>query len=77
MSGKEVWGDLNSLTQSWFLIFSPLLSPLQVSGMCGHTPQRAARSVGSTPAQPPAVSAARNTQPSSSDSDETLAGLRR
>ncbi|XP_056238305.1 glypican-3 isoform X2 [Seriola aureovittata] len=48
-----------------------------VSGMCGHTPQRASRSVRSPPPQPPAVSAARNAQPSSSDSDETLAGLRR
>uniref|UniRef100_A0A3B4YL97 Glypican-3 n=1 Tax=Seriola lalandi dorsalis TaxID=1841481 RepID=A0A3B4YL97_SERLL len=47
-----------------------------VSGMCGHTPQRASRSVRSPPPQPPAVSAARNAQPSSSDSDETLAGLR-
>ncbi|XP_039976153.1 glypican-3 [Xiphias gladius] len=48
-----------------------------VNGMCGHTPQRTSRSVGSLPPQPPAVSAARNAQPSSSDSDETLAGLRR
>uniref|UniRef100_A0A3B5BBG6 Glypican-3 n=1 Tax=Stegastes partitus TaxID=144197 RepID=A0A3B5BBG6_9TELE len=52
-------------------------SPLQVSGMCGHSPQRASRSVGSPPPQPPAASAARGAQPSSSDSDETLAGLRR
>ncbi|XP_026186362.1 glypican-3 [Mastacembelus armatus] len=48
-----------------------------VSGMCGHTPQRASRSVASPPPQPPAASAARSTQPPSSDSDETLAGLRR
>eukprot|EP00064_Thunnus_orientalis_P016301 superscaffoldBa00003198_g16365 len=48
-----------------------------VSGMCGHTPQRASRSVASSPPQPPAASAARNTQPSSLDADETLAGLRR
>uniref|UniRef100_A0A3B5B9T4 Glypican-3 n=1 Tax=Stegastes partitus TaxID=144197 RepID=A0A3B5B9T4_9TELE len=48
-----------------------------VSGMCGHSPQRASRSVGSPPPQPPAASAARGAQPSSSDSDETLAGLRR
>ncbi|KAM7389410.1 hypothetical protein PAMP_023391 [Pampus punctatissimus] len=48
-----------------------------VSGMCGHTPQRASRSVASPPPQPPAASAARNRQPPSSDADETLAGLRR
>ncbi|XP_031714005.1 glypican-3 isoform X2 [Anarrhichthys ocellatus] len=48
-----------------------------VSGMCGQTPQRASRSVGSPPPSPPAASAARNPRPSSSDSDETLGGLRR
>uniref|UniRef100_A0A3Q1FPW2 Glypican-3 n=1 Tax=Acanthochromis polyacanthus TaxID=80966 RepID=A0A3Q1FPW2_9TELE len=48
-----------------------------VSGMCGQSPQRASRSVGSPPPQPPAASAAHGAQPSSSDSDETLAGLRR
>ncbi|XP_034079156.1 LOW QUALITY PROTEIN: glypican-3 [Gymnodraco acuticeps] len=48
-----------------------------VSGMCGTTPQRTSRSVSSPPPQLPASSAARNTQPSSQDSDETLAGLRR
>ncbi|XP_035505641.2 glypican-3 [Scophthalmus maximus] len=48
-----------------------------VNGMCAHTPQRASRSVGSPPPQPPAASAARGAQPSSPDSDETLAGLRR
>ncbi|KAG7223564.1 hypothetical protein INR49_028457, partial [Caranx melampygus] len=48
-----------------------------VSGTCGHTPQRTSRSVGSPPPQPPAASAVRNAQPSSLDSDETLAGLRR
>ncbi|XP_023139161.2 glypican-3 [Amphiprion ocellaris] len=48
-----------------------------VSGMCGQSPQRASRSVGSPPPQPPASSAVRGAQPSSSDSDETLAGLRR
>uniref|UniRef100_A0A3Q1K5S9 Glypican-3 n=1 Tax=Anabas testudineus TaxID=64144 RepID=A0A3Q1K5S9_ANATE len=49
-----------------------------VSGMCGPPPpQRASRSVASPPPQPPVASAARNAQPSSSDSDETLAGLRR
>ncbi|KAI9515766.1 Glypican-3 [Dissostichus eleginoides] len=48
-----------------------------VSGMCGTTPQRTSRSVSSPPLQLPASSAARNTQPSSPDSDETLAGLRR
>ncbi|XP_029297860.1 glypican-3 isoform X1 [Cottoperca gobio] len=48
-----------------------------VSGMCGTTPQRASRSVASPPPQLPAASAARNTQLSSSDSDETLGGLRR
>ncbi|XP_029368808.1 glypican-3 [Echeneis naucrates] len=48
-----------------------------VSGMCGNTPQRASRSVSAPPPQPPAVLAARNTQPSPSDSDETLAGLHR
>ncbi|XP_006781890.1 glypican-3 [Neolamprologus brichardi] len=47
-----------------------------VSGMCGQTPQRASRSVGSPPSQPPAA-AARGAQPSSSDPDETLADLRR
>lgn len=67
----EVGGGLNSLTQS--RISFPSFFPLQVSGMCGSTPQRASRSVGS----PPAASAARSTQPSSLDSDETLAGLRR
>uniref|UniRef100_A0A3B4UFY6 Glypican-3 n=1 Tax=Seriola dumerili TaxID=41447 RepID=A0A3B4UFY6_SERDU len=41
--------SLNSLTQCWFLIFSSLLCTLQVSGMCGHTPQRASRSVRSPP----------------------------
>ncbi|XP_071395577.1 glypican-3 [Centroberyx affinis] len=48
-----------------------------VSGMCGHSPQRVSRSVASPPHQAPAASAARNTQPSPSDADETLAGLRR
>ncbi|KAM3613355.1 uncharacterized protein V6R79_024704 [Siganus canaliculatus] len=48
-----------------------------VSGMCGNAPQRAARSVGLPPPPPPAASAARSVQPSSPDSDETLAGLRR
>ncbi|KAM6952404.1 glypican-3 [Lycodopsis pacificus] len=48
-----------------------------VSGMCGQTPQRASRSVGSPPPSPPAASAARNPRPSPSDSDETLGGLRR
>ncbi|XP_033976996.1 glypican-3 [Trematomus bernacchii] len=48
-----------------------------VSGMCGTTAQRTSRSVLSPPLQLPASSAARNTQPSSPDSDETLAGLRR
>nr|XP_020451206.1 glypican-3-like [Monopterus albus] len=48
-----------------------------VIGMCGHTPQRASRSVAPPPVQPPAASVARNSQPPSSDSDETLAGLRR
>ncbi|XP_030252749.1 glypican-3 isoform X1 [Sparus aurata] len=48
-----------------------------VSGMCGSTPPaRASRSIGSPP-QPPAASSALNTQALSSDSDETLAGLRR
>uniref|UniRef100_A0A3P8SJH5 Glypican-3 n=1 Tax=Amphiprion percula TaxID=161767 RepID=A0A3P8SJH5_AMPPE len=47
-----------------------------VSGMCGQSPQRASRSVGSPPPQPPASSAVRGAQPSFSDSDETLAGLR-
>ncbi|KAM4555301.1 glypican-3 isoform 2-T2 [Odontesthes bonariensis] len=47
-----------------------------VSGMCGHSPPRASRSVESPPPhQPPAASAARGAQPS--DTDETLAGLRR
>ncbi|XP_072252298.1 glypican-3 [Leuresthes tenuis] len=47
-----------------------------VSGMCGHSPPRASRSVESPPPhQPPASSAARGAQPS--DTDETLAGLRR
>ncbi|KAI4818957.1 hypothetical protein KUCAC02_004244, partial [Chaenocephalus aceratus] len=49
----------------------------KVSGMCGTTPQRTSRSVSSPPPRLPASSAARNTQPSSQDSDETLAGLRR
>nr|XP_046261483.1 glypican-3 isoform X2 [Scatophagus argus] len=48
-----------------------------VSGMCGNAPQRASRSVRSPPPQLPAASTARNAQPSSADSDETLAGLRR
>ncbi|XP_074504033.1 glypican-3 [Sebastes fasciatus] len=48
-----------------------------VSGMCGSTPQRASRSVVSPPPQLPATSAARNMLSSSSDSDETLANLRR
>ncbi|KAM8732468.1 glypican-3 [Acanthopagrus schlegelii] len=49
-----------------------------VSGMCGSTPPaRASRSVGSPPLQPLAASSALNAQPLSSDSDETLAGLRR
>ncbi|XP_068570399.1 glypican-3 [Cebidichthys violaceus] len=48
-----------------------------VSGMCGNTPQRASRSVGSPPLPPPAASAARNPQPSPQDSDETLGSLRR
>ncbi|XP_054647871.1 glypican-3 [Dunckerocampus dactyliophorus] len=48
-----------------------------VSGMCGHSPQRSARSVASPPVQHPPGSAARNTHPSSSDPDETLGGLRR
>uniref|UniRef100_A0A8C7YXM2 Glypican-3 n=1 Tax=Oryzias sinensis TaxID=183150 RepID=A0A8C7YXM2_9TELE len=54
-----------------------LLSSLQVSGICGNAPQRAARSVEPPPPlhQPPAATAARGAQPS--DSDETLAGLRR
>ncbi|XP_041846992.1 glypican-3 [Melanotaenia boesemani] len=47
-----------------------------VSGMCGNSPQRASRSVDSPPPnQSPAASAPRSAQPS--DSDETLAGLRR
>uniref|UniRef100_A0A3Q3B5S5 Glypican-3 n=1 Tax=Kryptolebias marmoratus TaxID=37003 RepID=A0A3Q3B5S5_KRYMA len=47
-----------------------------VSGMCGHPPQRASRSVEPPPLhQPPAAPAARDAPPS--DSDETLAGLRR
>ncbi|KAM4586077.1 glypican-3 [Fundulus diaphanus] len=47
-----------------------------VSSMCGHTTKRASRSVETPPLhQPPAVSAARDVQPS--ESDETLAGLRR
>ncbi|KAM9741004.1 glypican-3 isoform 1-T2 [Menidia menidia] len=47
-----------------------------VSGMCGHSPPRASRSVESPPArQPPASPAARGAQPS--DTDETLASLRR
>uniref|UniRef100_A0A1A7YX10 Glypican-3 n=1 Tax=Iconisemion striatum TaxID=60296 RepID=A0A1A7YX10_9TELE len=52
-----------------------------VSGMCGHATQRASRSVESPPPppplplQPPAASSTRDAQPS--DSDETLAGLRR
>ncbi|XP_078810504.1 glypican-3 [Oryzias latipes] len=48
-----------------------------VSGICGNAPQRAARSVEPPPPlhQPPAATAARGAQPS--DSDETLAGLRR
>lgn len=75
---KSKWGEgPNSLTHSMPVVSFSLLSPLQVSGMCGHTPQRASRSVGSPPPQPPAASAARHTQPSPSDSDETLAGLRR
>ncbi|XP_029963277.1 glypican-3 [Salarias fasciatus] len=51
-----------------------------VSGMCGQTPQRASRSVGSPPPPPrpaAAAAAARGAQPPSPDSDETLAGLRR
>nr|XP_043895381.1 glypican-3 [Solea senegalensis] len=48
-----------------------------VNGMCAHTPQRASRSVVSPPPQPPGASTARGAQPSPSDSDETLAGLRR
>ncbi|XP_019739981.1 glypican-3 [Hippocampus comes] len=48
-----------------------------VSGMCGQSQQRTARSVVSPPFQHPAASVARNTQPSPSDPDETLAGLRR
>ncbi|KAK2849469.1 hypothetical protein Q5P01_009303 [Channa striata] len=48
-----------------------------VSGTCGHPPQRAARSVSSPAPQPHVASVARNAQPPSSDSDETLAGLRR
>ncbi|XP_007554888.1 PREDICTED: glypican-3 [Poecilia mexicana] len=47
-----------------------------VSGMCGHATKRASRSVEAPPLhQPPAAAATRDTQPS--DSDETLAGLRR
>lgn len=74
---KHKWGEEVWAAEFAHSISFSLLSPLQVSGMCGQTPQRAARSVGSPPPQPPAASAARNTQPSSSDSDETLAGLRR
>ncbi|XP_060904834.1 glypican-3 [Labrus mixtus] len=48
-----------------------------VSGMCGQTPQRASRSVAPPPPQSPAASDTRDAQPLSSDSDETLAGLRR
>ncbi|KAM9794972.1 glypican-3 [Neosynchiropus ocellatus] len=47
-----------------------------VSGKCGQSPQRPARSVASPPLQPPAAAAVRNTQPLH-DTDETLAGLRR
>ncbi|MEQ2171093.1 hypothetical protein GOODEAATRI_007176 [Goodea atripinnis] len=44
--------------------------------MCGHATKRASRSVETPPLhQPPAVAVARDAQPS--DSDETLAGLRR
>ncbi|KAM9377228.1 glypican-3 [Pholidichthys leucotaenia] len=49
----------------------------QVSEMCGNKPQRASRSVGSPPSLSPAAPAARSAQPPSSDSDETLASLRR
>lgn len=51
-------------------------SALQVGGMCGQAPQRASRSVEPPPLhQPPAAPVARDAPPS--DSDETLAGLRR
>ncbi|TNN23621.1 hypothetical protein EYF80_066257 [Liparis tanakae] len=51
---------------------------LEVSGMCGKTPQRASRSAGSSPPSPPRPPpppppAARD----GPDSDETLLGLRR
>ncbi|XP_034545991.1 glypican-3 [Notolabrus celidotus] len=49
----------------------------KVSGVCGHTPQRASRSVSFSLPQPPAASDTRKAQFSSPDSDETLAGLRR
>uniref|UniRef100_A0A667ZEF1 Glypican-3 n=1 Tax=Myripristis murdjan TaxID=586833 RepID=A0A667ZEF1_9TELE len=49
----------------------------QVSSMCGLSPKRASRSVASPPLQAPVASAALNSQPSTLDADETLAGLRR
>jgi len=82
---KQVWDlKLGAIKQkrgeeaggSEFTHSVSLLSSLQVNGMCGHSPPRASRSVESPPPhQPPAASAARGTQPS--DTDETLAGLRR
>ncbi|KAM3867036.1 glypican-3 [Diretmus argenteus] len=48
-----------------------------VSGMCGQSPQRVSRSVSSPPHQALVARLARNTHPTPSDADETLAGLRR
>ncbi|XP_034037564.1 glypican-3 [Thalassophryne amazonica] len=48
-----------------------------VSVKCGHSPQRASRSVAQLPQQAPAALAAHNALLSPADRDETLAGLRR